>query len=309
MQKSFRLSSPQMRANGLLACASLWPVLFPASSLCDPYTSTWVSGPKSSLRLIAAADGPQHSAYRAGIEIRLEPGALTYWRLPGGAGVPPVFSFDGSINAAEIVVSYPMPTRFDEEGTEVFGYRDHVIFPVHITPEDSSCPVLLALKLSYAVCAQICLPVKAEARLTLSPDRESGTSAANPEADAIAAAEALVPEHLTPEQAKAKVAIARDDAAAAPAWRLSPRGGTAQEIFVEGPPGWYFATRRTGRPNEFLIVEAERPPGDTRTGPPVTLTVKDEPGSYEFTVDLDAASGRGKDVKAAPEALSRPPKP
>ena len=292
MQMSFQHSNLAWRAGILLACANLLPLLCPASLHCDPYASTWAFGQKSSLRLIAAGGAPPQGVYRAGIEIRLDPGALTYWRMPGGAGVPPVFSFEGSANAAGIVVSYPAPTRIDEDGTEAFGYRDRVIFPVRVTPEDATRPVLLVLNLSYAVCSRICLPANAEARLALPPAADAGTGSLGPDAPAIAAAEAAVPLRLTPEQRDAKVAIARDETAPMPTWRLTPRdgGGGAQDLFAEGPQGWYFETRKSGRPGEFLIVAAEVPRTGSRASVPVILTLRNEQQSYEFAVDLDASS-------------------
>jgi DsbC/DsbD-like thiol-disulfide interchange protein len=302
MQISFQFSSAPLRVCAVSACVSL-PLLFPSILHCDPYASTWAFAPKSSLRLIAAEGGPVQSAYRAGIEIRLDPDAITYWRMPGAAGTPPVFSFEGSTNAAEIVVSYPAPMRIDEDGIEAFGYRNQVTFPLRVTPKDSSRPVLLMLNLSYAVCAQICIPARGDASLTLVPDQESET--ASQEAAVIAAAEALVPVHLTPQEGNAKVAIARVESAPSLSWRISPRSGRAQDLFVEAPPGWSFDTRKTGQPNEFLIVEAERPSARGPRRPPVTLTVKDENQSYEFVADLDAASPLVSDVHAEPTALSQ----
>jgi DsbC/DsbD-like thiol-disulfide interchange protein len=290
MHMSFQLSNLAWRAGVLFACASLSPLLFPASLHCDPYASTWASGQKSSLRLIAAGGALPQSFYRAGIEVRLDPGALTYWRMPGGAGVPPVFSFEGSANASDIVVSYPVPLRIDEDGTEAFGYRDRVIFPVRVTPKDATRPVLLVLNVSYAVCSRICLPAKAEARLALLPAPEAGTETLGPDAPAIAAAEAAVPLRLTPEQRDAKVAVTRDATAPLPTWRLSPRGRGVQDLFAEAPPGWYFETRKSSRPDEFLIVEVEKPRTDSRAPVPVILTLRNEQQSYEFAVDLDATS-------------------
>jgi DsbC/DsbD-like thiol-disulfide interchange protein len=270
----------------LFACANLSLLLFPANVYCDPYASAWVSGPKSSLRLIAAG-GPTQGFYRAGVEIRLDPAALTYWRMPGGAGVPPVFSFEGSMNAAGIEVSYPAPMRIDEDGTEAFGYRDRVIFPLHVTPRDAARPVDLAVNLSYAVCAKICLPAKAEARIILNPDQEA--RAASEGAIALAAAEAEVPVRLTPEQRDAKLTIDRDKKAPLPAWRLSAQSD-AHDLFVEAPPGWYFETKKASRPDEFLIVAVEKPPANREASVPVILTLKGKRQSYEFAVDLDVTS-------------------
>jgi hypothetical protein len=99
-----------------------------------------------------------------------------------------------------------------------------------------------------------------------------------------------VPLRLTPEQRDAKVAITRDETAPTPTWRLTPRGGRAQDLFAEAPPGWYFETRKSSRPDEFLIVEVERPRIDSRAPVPVTLTLRNERQSFEFEVDLNAAS-------------------
>jgi hypothetical protein len=134
----------------------------------------------------------------------------------------------------------------------------------------------------------MCLPAKAEAKLTLLPAQEAGT--ASPEAVAIAAAEAAVPLRLTPEQRDAKVAITPDETAPTPTWRLSSRGGGVQDLFAEAPPGWYFETRKSSRSDEFLIVEVEKPRTGRRAPIPVMLTLRNEQQSYEFAVDLDAAS-------------------
>ena len=54
-------------------------------------------------------DCGRHTAtefYRARNEMKLDPEAGTYWRSLGGAGIPPVFSFEASDNAAHIAVFF-----------------------------------------------------------------------------------------------------------------------------------------------------------------------------------------------------------
>jgi len=301
MQNPFQLSRPQSRVDNLIACAGLLLLLIPGSVSCDPYISSWAPGPKSALRLIAAG-GPASGAYHAGVEIQLDPGAFTYWRMPGSAGIPPVFSFDGSTNAAEITVSYPAPDRIVDDGIEVFGYRDHVIFPLRVKPQDAANPVRLALSLSYGVCAGLCLPGRGEAALTFFPENGGGASV-SPEARRVAAADALVPVRLSPQDRDAKIAITREETALLPTWRLSLRSGSAEDLFAEAPQGWYFETRAAGQPNEFSIIEVERPREASPKRPPVILTLKNEQKSYEFAVDLDAASGRAKGAQAAPKSI------
>ena len=53
----------------------------------DSFSTDWALGAKSKARLIAG-DGDL-----AGFEVALAPGAITYWRDPGDAGVPPTLDF------------------------------------------------------------------------------------------------------------------------------------------------------------------------------------------------------------------------
>lgn len=253
------------------------------------------------MRLIAAG-GLADGAYRAGVELQLDPGAFTYWRMPGSAGIPPIFSFGGSTNAAEITVSYPAPVRIVDDGIEVYGYRDHVIFPLRVKPQDAANPVRLALTLSYGVCAGLCLPGKSEAALTLLPDGAGGGSI-SPEALRVAAAEALVPVRLSAQERDAKIVITRDETAVLPAWRVFLRDDDAEDLFAEAPQGWYFETKSTRQPNEFSIIEVERPREGSPKRPPVILTVKNKQNSYEFAVDLDDAPGLTADAHAKPESV------
>ena len=105
------------------------------------------AGAKSQARLIAAGGS------LAGFEIRLAPGAITYWRDPGDAGVPPVFDFAGSDNVAKVEPVFPAPRRIREsDGSEAFGYDSDVVFPLRIEPSDPAKPVTLKLHANFAVC-------------------------------------------------------------------------------------------------------------------------------------------------------------
>ena len=152
----------------------------------DANASDWAAGLKSSARLIAG-DSSQ-GRFHAGVEIKLAPGAITYWRSPGDAGLPPVLSFEGSQNLAQAHTLFPAPQRLNEGDGEAFGYDHSVIFPIDIEPIDPAKPVTVALKLDYAVCEKICVPAKADLRLSLPSGAEP-----SPYADAIARARALAP--------------------------------------------------------------------------------------------------------------------
>ncbi|MBO0755912.1 MAG: hypothetical protein J2P54_08630, partial [Bradyrhizobiaceae bacterium] len=130
--------------------------------------SSWDGDARSAVRLIDGGSRPSDSDVHAGVEIKLSPGWKTYWRYPGDSGVPPRFDFAQSLNVKSVNVSWPAPDHFVDEGGQSIGYKDHVIFPLRITPEDPAKPVTLRIALDYAVCERLCVPAKGEAELPLS---------------------------------------------------------------------------------------------------------------------------------------------
>jgi len=117
------------------------------------------------VRLIAAK--PHAGVQRAGIQIKLAPGWKTYWRYPGDSGVPPQFDFSASENLKTADVLWPAPLRFSGVEGNTIGYKDDLVFPVHVEAKDRSRPVVLRMKLDYAVCEKLCVPAQAKAELPL----------------------------------------------------------------------------------------------------------------------------------------------
>src|SRR6516225_6658752 len=110
-------------------------ILFPATALLCLATapsasaqdaSNWDGQVHSAARLIAGAMGKDHDAafLRAGIEIRLDPGWLTYCRDHGDSGAPPTFDSASSKTANSVTVLWPAPARFPKAaGGPSIGYR------------------------------------------------------------------------------------------------------------------------------------------------------------------------------------------
>src|SRR3954447_18626862 len=209
----------------MLTCCAFTP------ARAQDAASGWANAPKSAARLIAAPAG--EAAYRAGIEIKLAPATITYWRSPGESGVPPVFDFSHSSNLRSAEVSFPAPQRIDEGGSEVFGYGSGVVLPVRVTPQEPGKPVDLVLDLDYAACEKICLPVHASLQLAL-PAKDTS------EAPALAASESRVPRRLSAEETARDVALMPVSGGEKPTWRLAWRGATpAQDLFAEPPELFY----------------------------------------------------------------------
>ena len=259
-----------------LACTCvLMFTLGAAPALADPFASEWAPSTKSEARLVAAGSN------KAGFEIRLGPGAITYWRDPGESGVPPTFDFAGSDNVARVEPVFPAPKRMVEsDGGEAFGYDGDVVFPLRVEPSDPAKPVTLKLHANYAVCEKICLPAQARLTLTL-------PGAASPYARLVEAALAAAP----------RPALAGDFgklAADGPdGWRLCApaQTGGPRDLFVEPPSGWWVtaapAPGETGRVCFRLTLRDK--PKDAAFPVALRLTLTGGSGPVEITMETPAA--------------------
>jgi len=211
------------------ACGIVVLLATPARTADD---SPWREDSHSAFRLIAGANKEDAPTVRAGIEIKLAPGWKTYWRYPGDSGMPPRFDFSGSENLATAKVLYPAPHLFSDESGNSLGYKDNVTFPVQVTPKHPGKPVRLRVKLDYAICEKLCIPVEGSAELALA----AGASAQDA---TLSAAEARVPAKVS--AAQIGLTTRRVNNAFKPLVMVDLKAppGTPVDIFVEGPtPDW-----------------------------------------------------------------------
>ncbi len=252
-------AAPGGPARAALAVALALALFGAPARAADSFATDWAQGAKSQARLIAGGPG------LAGFEIKLAPGAITYWRDPGDAGLPPTLDFSASENVASVEPLFPAPRRLPEaDGGEAFGYDGGVIFPLRVTPRDPAKPVTLALQADFAVCEKVCLPAKAHLALTLP------AGAGSPYAGAIDAALAAAPRVVEAKDFGALEAVAADS------WRLcAPRAG--------GP-----AARPLRRAARGLVDEgrARARAGGAAASDCFTLTLGDKPKGAALPVAL-----------------------
>jgi DsbC/DsbD-like thiol-disulfide interchange protein len=268
---------------GALACGFVMMLAAPAFG-AD--ASPWVEEGHSAIRVIAGSNTQGTEALRAGIEIKLQPGWKTYWRYPGDSGVPPRFDFAGSENLKTAKVLYPAPHLFQDDDGNSLGYKDHVTFPVQVTPQQAGVPVKLRLKLDYAICEKLCVPAQASAELALGAGASSQDTT-------LSDAEALVPKKATAAQAgltaqrvnKAKPFVMVD---------LKVPANAPASLFVEGPsPEWALPIPKAapGAPDghrQFRVELDGLPPGvDPKGQFELTFTVVEGDRAIEVTTHLD----------------------
>lgn len=172
----FTLLSP------LLLCLAAAPVT--AQTQRHAHFSEWVKTAGAQVRLVTApvTDRRPETWQSAGIEIRLDQGAKTYWRSPGDSGVPPTVSFAESKGVHQFALRFPAPTAFDDgAGGVAIGYRESLILPVwyrfqpppvqqvssggffsrKVDPPPVVTPKL-ALTIDFGVCVKaMCMPAQA----------------------------------------------------------------------------------------------------------------------------------------------------
>ena len=259
----------------LAAALSLLLAAAPASA-ADAFSTDWALAAKSRARLIAGGGD------LAGFEIALSPGAITYWRDPGDAGLPPTLDFSGSDNVASVEPEFPAPKRIKEaDGGEAFGYDRSVVLPLRVKPRDPAKPATLKLNADFAVCEKVCLPAKAHLELTLP------SAPGSPLAGAIEAALATVPRAVPPKDFGAFQAVGADS------WRLcaAHEDGPPRDLFIEAPEGWWMKVA----------------PADADGGRDCfTLTIGDKPKDAAFPVALrltltGGAGALETTVQAAPK--------
>jgi DsbC/DsbD-like thiol-disulfide interchange protein len=249
---------------GAFAFAIFGPPAFAA----DLFSTEWALAAKSQARLIAG-DGDL-----AGFEIALAPGAITYWRDPGDAGLPPTLDFSASANVASVEPEFPAPKRIKEaDGGEAFGYDGSVVFPLRVKLRDPEKPATLKVNANFAVCEKVCLPAKAQLELKLP------SAAGSPHAGAIDAALAAVPRPVPPKDFGALEALGADR------WRLcsAHEGAPPRDLFVEAPEGWWIKVAPDETRDCFTLTVGDKPK-DALLPIALRLTLTGGAGPVETTI-------------------------
>lgn len=194
-------------------------------------------------------DGSRVSA----VQLTLAKGWKTYWRAPGDAGIPPLFSWAGSQNLAGVSINWPTPIVFSENGMRSVGYADQVILPLSIAAKRVDQPVQINLELEIGVCKDICVPQT----LKISGVLDSTGAVPVP---LIAAALAERP--FTAQEAGARgvtcALTPSDDGLNITATLTLPDTGGAEHVIIEaGRPDVWVSEAVTQRRGNTLTAQAE----------------------------------------------------
>jgi DsbC/DsbD-like thiol-disulfide interchange protein len=274
----------RFRPSRLVLALTLAAPFFCLAAPADAASSPWAKVADSEVRLISDKVPDEPGKLIAGVDIRLNPGWTTYWKNPGDAGVPPSFDWSGSKNVKTVHVLYPAPNSYDEAGGVAYGYRDEVVFPVTVTPEDPSQPVELDLKLDYGLCENLCIPAQAKLSLAIAPDAPQDAAeklllesflAAVPQPAEPGKLPAIT--RITPKLARAKPKIVID--------AVFPKDSERADIYTDAPdvyvPPAVPEGSRTDGKQRYVITFENKHDADDVKGKTVTLTMVGDGGARE----------------------------
>ena len=146
-----------------------------------------ISAPHVEIQLLAEqkAIRPGRTLW-VGLQFQLPSGWHVYWQNPGDSGEPPKvkWSLPAGLHAGDL--QWPAPQRLESPSIVDYGYPDGVLLLAPIRADSTVSPasaVPLQADVRYLVCREICVPGKANVRLSLPV--QSGVAAWNADAHAL----------------------------------------------------------------------------------------------------------------------------
>jgi DsbC/DsbD-like thiol-disulfide interchange protein len=123
-------------------------------------------------QLIADVDAIKPGVpFRVGVLLTVNSGWHVYWKYPGDSGAPTQVELKLPDGFAAGQVQFPIPRSFNQPGDIVgYGYEDEVMLIIRVTPPaqlQGQQPVELGANVKWLVCKDVCLPGKADLKLTL----------------------------------------------------------------------------------------------------------------------------------------------
>ncbi|MBU4527748.1 MAG: hypothetical protein KUA43_12065 [Hoeflea sp.] len=208
--------------------------LTPALSL----DSGWAETEGGRMRLVVDPAPRADGTITGVLEIDLDPGWKTYWRDPGGAGIPPMLDVSQSKGISLEKMQYPPPVRIDDGYAIWAGYTASVKFPLTFERTAAGSASIHAL-VFVGICEKICVPFQAEFEI----DLPEGTGTDDAARASIREAFDRLPEPAGADFNVEQAALAADGgqleiSARLPQFRPS---GVTPDVFVAGPTGFAFA--------------------------------------------------------------------
>ena len=130
-------------------------------------SSEWHETQGGRVRLVTSGAPDAEGRLKGVLQIELEPGWKTYWRDPGGSGVPPSIDVSANPMVAHASIEFPPPEHHFDGTSTWAGYGRSVDLPVTFQMRASGATGPIDGIVFLGICETICVPV--QARLTVDP--------------------------------------------------------------------------------------------------------------------------------------------
>lgn len=143
----------------------------------------------------------------AALQIQLDEGWHTYWKVSGDSGLPPRFDWSGSQNVESVEVFWPAPKRKQEADFYTFGYDNSVSLPLVVRLKEPNTAAKIHLNAQFLICKDICIPQQITAEVFL----EAGDGKPSEFQSAIERAKRFVPADKDTPRLKVNTVVAGPD--------------------------------------------------------------------------------------------------
>lgn len=251
-----------------------FPTVAPAAS------SDWLESDGGRVRLVTTGIPGADGLLNGALEIDLKPGWKTYWRDPGGSGVPPTVDVSTSPSIASATLSFPPPERFDDGYAKWAGYRHSIALPVKFTTKAAAHSETIRANIFLGICETICIPVQGQLVIDPASDPDNAADAAT-----VRAAFAALPSPDKPDFGVSKVVHDQDRLVLEAAL---PADTGHVDLFLASDHGYAFGIperRDEGGKIRFSVPILDQPA--TATAPTAfRYTLVTDAGSVDGTVSL-----------------------
>ena len=228
----------------LIAVVSAVAALVPFSSV-HAEMSGWAENEGGRMRLVALAPDAG-GKIRAALQIEPKAGWITYWKEPGGNGIPPQLTIAAESGVTLDAIAYPVPKHFFNGAIEDIAYDAPVTLPLSLSAAGKG-PVEIDAGAFIGICKDICIPFQANFQLKLGPAMQS-----RPQEEAILqAADASLPKPPSADFDVTAHAMSPDRKTLSLTLVLPSEapgdGKAAPDIIVTGPSGYAFTKQIGGK--------------------------------------------------------------
>ena len=149
----------KMFENGLFGSACFSVMLTLSGVVTYAGETPWQTIAEGAELRIITSDSLLGGRTSIALEVRMEPGWQTYWRVPGETGVLTEVTLSTSKAEIDSKLTWPFPRREIKSGYVDHVYRERLVLPVDFEPPKGASSI--NADIFMGICSDICVPVKA----------------------------------------------------------------------------------------------------------------------------------------------------